>query len=142
MNSDNEREQLRRVYYQVWQKVRAQQPLEPLEALVSDVIVLHPEYHLLLEDEARAIGEEFSPDDGQTNPFLHMGMHVAIREQVQADRPAGIAALYRQLATTTGDLHNAEHRMMECLGEALWNAQRQGRPPDEQQYLDCLRRQL
>jgi hypothetical protein len=39
-------------------------------------------------------------------------------------------------------VHEAEHAMIERLGEALWNAQRAGLPPDEAQYLESLRRLL
>jgi hypothetical protein len=30
--------------------------------------------------------------------------------------------------------------MMECLGQALWNAQRSNQMPDEAIYLDCLQK--
>ena len=76
----------------------------------------------------------------QSNPFLHMGMHIAIREQLSTQRPPGIEAAYKQLLERLGDLHAVEHHMMECLGQAMWEAQRQGTPPDESAYLECLRR--
>ena len=82
----------------------------------------------------------FTPDGGAENPFMHMGMHIAIREQVMTDRPQGIAAAYRQLVERLGDQHQAEHRIMECLGEMLWKAQRSGGMPDESAYLACIRR--
>jgi len=37
-------------------------------------------------------------------------------------------------------VHAAEHAMIECLGEALWQAQRSGRAPDEAAYLAALHR--
>jgi hypothetical protein len=76
---------------------------------------------------------------GETNPFLHMGMHLAIQEQLGGQRPEGILEVYQQLCRRmTG--HAAEHQMMECLGETLWEAQRNGVEPDERVYLERLRR--
>jgi hypothetical protein len=117
-------------------------PLEPLEHQLVSVIEQHPEYHPLLEDDPQALGRDYTPESGQSNPFLHLGLHLAIREQVATDRPQGIAAVHRTLSRQLGDVHEAEHRMLERLGEALWLSQRTGRPPDEATYLESLRRLL
>jgi hypothetical protein len=139
---EQDRGGLRRLYCAAWRKHRAGQPLEPLEHQIVTVIEQHPEYHSLLEDEAEAVGRDFTPEAGQSNPFLHMGLHLAIREQSATDRPAGIAAIRTRLAERLADPHEAEHRMLERLGEALWLSQRTGQPPDEAAYLDSLRRLL
>jgi hypothetical protein len=94
----------------------------------------------VLEQDADALQRDYSPEGGQSNPFLHMGMHLAIREQVTTNRPAGVAPIHAALAARLGSAHEAEHRMIECLGEALWRAQRSGLPPDEAAYLEALRR--
>ena len=133
------RDQLRLMYVETWRKHREGLPLQPLEAQLADVIAVHPEYHALLADPEASQTAEFGPDSGTGNPFLHMGMHMALREQVATDRPAGIAALHRRLSQKLNDPHAAEHAMMECLGAALWNAQRAGVEPDEGEYLGCLR---
>lgn len=133
-----DREQMRRYFAEVWRKRRESRPLEPLELLIAGVIEQHPEYHGMLEHDR--LDHEYPPELGTTNPFLHMGMHIALKEQLTAGQPAGIATLYRQIATRLGDAHEGEHRMMECLGEALWRAQRDGVMPDEAAYLECLRR--
>ena len=133
------RDQTRQVFLDVWRKVQHRQPLEPMEALIADVIESHPEYHPLLDDPEQALGADYSPDSGQANPFLHMAMHIALREQTGTDRPAGIRQLHQTLAARLGR-HEAEHAMMECLGQALWEAQRSGQMPDEAAYLDCLKR--
>ena len=140
MFQDHSRDQLRLTYCRVWQRLRAGQPLKPLEAQIAEVIVAHPEYQPLLEDQDDASGRDFDIGLGATNPFLHMGMHLALGEQVATDRPAGIAALHRQLCIQHGDRQAAEHAMMECLGEALWSAQRHATAPDETRYMGCLRR--
>ena len=133
------RDEIRRVYLTVWQKMQRGQLLEPMEALIAEVIELHPEYQPLLEDED-AVGQlEFTPARGRTNPFLHMGMHIALREQAGGDRPAGVRAIYRRLVDARG-AHEAEHAMMECLGQSLWEAQRENRAPDEAAYLECLKK--
>jgi hypothetical protein len=134
------REELRRAYLDAWRRSRAGAVLSPLEAQIAAAIAEHPEYHAWLEGGEAALAEEFGPERGRTNPFLHLGMHLAIREQVATDRPAGIRALHASLAMRSGDPLEAEHRMMEALGETLWEAQRAGRAPDEQAYLERLQR--
>ena len=131
------RSELRTMYREAWRKSRAGEILSPLEAQIAAVVDEHPEYQDIVASSA--IDAEYSPDDGQINPFLHMGLHLAIRDQVSLDRPAGIAAVYRGLVRRLGDEHAAEHRMLETLGEALWEAQRANRAPDEQAYLERLK---
>jgi hypothetical protein len=132
------RDEIRKVYLKVWQKMQDQSLLEPMEAIIADVIKLHPEYHQILDKGECAVEKDFSPEDGQTNPFLHMGMHITLREQAGGDRPAGIHDIYQNLVQQKG-MHEAEHAMMECLGQTLWNAQRHNAMPDENAYLACLR---
>ncbi len=133
------RDEVRQIYLGVWHKLQQKLVLEPMEAMIAEVIEIHPEYHALLEAGDDIRQQEFTPDQGQTNPFLHMGMHIALREQAGADRPPGVKAIYQQLVTQTGQ-HEAEHSMMECLGQTLWSAQRNNQPPDEVAYLDCLKK--
>jgi hypothetical protein len=135
----NDRTAMRRFFTEAWRKRVAREPLEPLERLVSEAIGQHPEYHPLIEAPELALEQEFLPESGQTNPFLHLGMHIGLQEQVTTDRPAGIAALYRRLVIQSDDIHKTEHRMMECLGRMLWDAQRTGQMPDETGYLECVR---
>jgi hypothetical protein len=133
------RDELRRRYAAAWQRRQAGLPLEPLDAQIADVIALHPEYHALFEDAA-GMSAAYSVEQGTTNPFLHMGLHLAIREQVGTRRPAGVELVHQRLAHSLGDVHEAEHRMIEVLAETLWDAQRAGIAPDEQRYLERLRR--
>jgi uncharacterized protein DUF1841 len=133
------REQMRRMYLESWRKFSAKQPLEPLEAQLAAVIAEHPEYLEWIEAGDAALAAEFTPESGRQNPFLHMGLHLAIREQVATNRPTGIADVHRELSARFGDMHAAEHAMLEVLAETLWSAQRSGRPPDEQAYLEKLR---
>ena len=132
------RDQLREMYRAAWRKFRAEQPLSPLEKQVVAVISEHPEYHVIVESAAADLAN-YSPRGGQLNPWLHMGLHLAIREQVSTDRPAGIAQVHARLAKHAGGAHEAEHRMLEVLAESMWDAQRSGKPPDENVYLERLR---
>ena len=132
-----DRNELRQMYADAWRKRVDGEVLSPLEAQIAQVVEQHPEYHGAVTGD---LDREFTVAGGQTNPFLHMGLHLGIREQVATNRPAGIAAVFKALAARLGDAHEAEHRMIDCLAEALWEAQRQNRPPDEAAYLGKLRR--
>jgi Domain of unknown function (DUF1841) len=136
------RDQLRQTYADAWRKHLARSPLTPLEAMIADVIGAHPEYQAMVSDQeaVRAMGPDSS--GGTENPFLHMGLHLAVREQVAIDRPPGVRDLQRQLQARYGDVHRGEHALMEALGETLWQAQRDGRPPDEERYLALARQHV
>jgi len=133
-----DRNEIRKMYADAWQKRCDKLPLSPLEALIVDVIEMHPEYHDDVTDDD--LDRDYTPDGGKTNPFLHMGLHLGIREQVATNRPAGIAAVCTSVTGKLGDVHAAEHQMIECLAETLWEAQSSNKPPDEARYLECLQR--
>ncbi|WP_319379545.1 DUF1841 family protein, partial [Thiomicrorhabdus sp.] len=137
----SERDKLRQFYADCWKKARHGLPMEPMEQMVARVIEMHPEYHRMLENE-KHLGNEYKPEDGEINPFLHMGMHLGLQEQVVMDRPAGIKSIYQQLGEKTGDVMKTEHAMMECLAEMMWQAQRSQSEPDEAAYLQCLQNLL
>lgn len=130
-----DRDQLRRFYFTAWEKHNNRLPMQPLEQLVADVIALHPEYHGLFANEEAGLGKEYLPEMGETNPYLHMGLHISIREQLASDLPKGVRSAYQRLLTKLGGVHEVEHTMMDALAEVLWQSQRDGRPPDEQAYL-------
>ena len=135
-----DRSSLRRYYRESWRKACNGETLQPLEQQIAAVIGEHPEYQPLLEGGDDAMQRDYFPEQGESNPFLHMGMHLALREQLATGRPVGIRATWQELHGKLGDAHEAEHRMMECLAQALWEAQRNGSPPDEAGYLYCLKR--
>lgn len=136
------RDELRRAYSEAWRKHRERAPLTPLEAMLADLIGIHPEYQSVVQDADTALAFEPAAAAATENPFLHLGLHMAVREQVAIDRPPGVRDLHRRLQAHYGDVHGAEHVLMEALAEALWEAQRSGRPPDESQYLDRARARL
>jgi hypothetical protein len=121
-------------------KLREHEPLTPLEALAADWIAEHPEYAADLADVEAAQAAVYPVEDGRTNPFLHLSMHLSISEQVSIDQPRGIKQAFELLKARRGSAHAAQHEVMECLGEMLWESQRSGRPPDGERYIDCVRR--
>ena len=135
----NNRNQLRQFFFDCWQLKETGQALDAMQKVVTAIIEFHPEYQPLLKNKD-AVDKDFSVEQGETNPFLHMGMHIALHEQLSTDRPAGIKDIYQKLCQQQGDGHDAEHLMMDCLGEALWQAQCDQSAPDETAYLLCLQK--
>ncbi len=135
-----ERDQLRRFWCDAWRKARAGEPLEPLEQIIAHIVAAHPEYHAALEDPDRNTHRDWLPTGNETNPFLHLGMHLALQESITTNRPFGIREIHETLLTRSGDPHMVEHQMMECLADVLWRAQRTRSQPSEKDYLDCLQR--
>lgn len=134
------RDEVRQFFCDTWRKQRAGDILSPLESVAAQWLTEHPEYHAVLENPTDAT-RDYTPDEGQTNPFLHLSMHLAISEQISIDQPPGIRAAYERLAQRLDSPHEAQHRIMECLGQVLWQSQRDGTPPDSEAYLACIRQQ-
>jgi len=135
-----DRNQLRQMYLDAWRKQQNNEVMQPLEVMIAEVVSLHPEYHALLEQGEDALDKDFLPEMGEANPFMHMGMHIAIREQLSTDRPTGIVLAHKKLLLRLQNAHEVEHQIMECLGQSLWEAQRNNRAPDESQYLSCVQK--
>jgi hypothetical protein len=131
---------VRRFFCETFRKMRANEILTPLEAIARDWIVQHPEYESALEHVESALDADYSVERGESNPFLHISMHLSIAEQISIDQPPGIRAAFLALAQRLGSEHEAHHQMMECLGEMIWASQRSGLPPDGEAYIDCVRR--
>ncbi|MGH8679734.1 MAG: DUF1841 family protein [Burkholderiales bacterium] len=135
------REQARRFFFDAWDKYRAGKPLEGLEHTALEILLLHPEYHPILEQSQRHIDRDYLPESGQLNPFLHLSLHLAVAEQLQIDQPREIRTLFAALCGRL-EAHSALHVLLDCLGETIWEASRSGLAPDEERYLDCVRRSL
>jgi len=134
--------QTRQFFFISWAKYNKKEPLTPLEQQLTAVILEHPEYHHLLNNPETNIEQNYSPELLKTNPFLHMGLHLAIREQVSTNRPPGIQGIFNRLAQQTRDTLSVEHEMMTCLAECLWHAQRHQSMPDETAYLKTCQQLL
>jgi hypothetical protein len=129
------REEVREMFFGAWRKYRAGQPVAGIEALALEVILLHPEYHAALADPERSRSRDYVDE---SNPFLHMSLHIALEEQLSIDQPPGIGQRFQALIARCGDRHEALHHALECLAETVWRAQRDGAPPDAAAYLECL----
>ena len=136
-----DRNSLRDQFASAWAKHLAGKPLDALEAQIADLLGTHPEYHQLILDDANR-QRDFAPEDGQINPFLHLSLHLALRDQITTNRPPGIRDVFDGLCRALGDRHQAEHTLLERLGEALWQAQRDGQMPDELAYLRAVQTDL
>lgn len=135
-----ERAQVRDVFFDAWKKHNDDELLQGAERTIVHVALQHPEYHEILADREKYSDHDYHVDAGETNPFLHMGMHVTIVEQISVDKPTGVRLRFSQLLQKLRDEHTVQHRMMECLGQWLWQAQQSHNPPSERDYLDCLQR--
>ena len=133
------KDEVRQFFCTTWKKSTQGEVLTPLEAIASDWIHQHPEYKPDLADTERALEADYRVDQGRSNPFLHLSMHLSIHEQVSVDQPPGIRDACDMLIKRLGSVHDAHHMIMECLGEMLWTAQRNGAPPDGEAYIHCVR---
>ena len=131
---------VRRFFCTIHAKQRGGMPLDAMELVAAPWIAEHPEYHPELTDVEAAVAAMYSVEEGRSNPFLHLSMHLSIQEQVAIDQPRGIRQAVELLAARRNSLHDAHHEVMECLGEMIWASQRSGMPPDGQAYIDCVRR--
>ena len=134
------RDEARLFLFESWRKYRAAEALSDLERIAVHVIVLHPEYHGLLDDPERNRDRDYLPEHGALNPFLHLSLHLALEEQLAIDQPPGVRAQFERIAHRTGSEHDAQHALLECLTETLWQAQRMQAPPDAAAYLECMKR--
>jgi hypothetical protein len=138
---DPSRDEARKLLFESWRKRKAGELLTPLEDLVAQLIGKHPEYFAVLEDPGRYRERDYQPEQGESNPFLHLMMHLTIEEQISIDQPVGIRAHFTRLTLRLGSEHDAQHRMMECLGEMIWQSQRNRTQPDAAVYFECLEKQ-
>ena len=134
------RDEVRKFFVDTWIKQRARALLSPMESMAAEIILAHPEYQQLLSAGDPAAKEEFTVEQDGINPFLHMSLHLAIEEQLSIDQPRGLRQAFERILAKCGDRHTALHAVLECLGETVWRAQREGKPLDAEAYLDCVRK--
>jgi hypothetical protein len=132
---------MRRVFFDTWKKYKQSQPLQGVEPILIDTILLHPEYHSILDDPDTHLDRDYPPEQGTENPFLHMSLHMTIEEQLSMDNPAGIRQHFSTLQQSH-ERHDALHVLLECLAEAVWKAQRHESSNLEQDYLACVIEQV
>lgn len=134
----NDRQQLRQIFFNAWRHYQQNKPLNDVEQQAVDVILIHPEYHALLNQVESQLDKDFHAELGESNPFMHMSMHIAVRDQIKTNLPEGIKDIFQQLLVKYhADAHQAEHHIMEVFGQVMWQVL-QGHEFDPQQYLASL----
>jgi hypothetical protein len=133
------RDQVRQFFFDTWDKYKQRQTLTDLEAIALQVIQMHPEYHIVLDAPERFMEKLYFPEMGETNPFLHMSLHLSVLEQIAINQPIGIANAYQNLKLKHGNEMDAQHDLMDCLAETIWQAQRANQPPDGNAYSHCMK---
>jgi len=133
-------EEVRRFFCAAHQKAKTNAPMEAIEVLAAEWIAEHPEYHADLADADAAVARVYDGQNGNSNPFLHLSMHLSISEQCSIDQPRGIRQSVELLTHKRNSLHEAHHAAMECLGRMLWESQSSGRNPDGEGYVACVQR--
>ncbi|MDQ6960522.1 MAG: DUF1841 family protein [Mariprofundaceae bacterium] len=137
-----DREQLRthrQVFWDAWQKSRADLPLNALEVRIVRVIHLHPEYHAMFDDMETFLDRDFQVDDGM-NPYLHLSLHLALEEQIAIHQPQDVCTCLEFLMQRKGmDRHDALHALLDVLAETVYFAQRKGGEPDITSYVARVR---
>ena len=140
-----DRNAMRQVFFDAWNKAQNKnilEPITPMEVLIVGIIERHPEYHGVINNPEQNLDKDYDPAQGETNPFLHMAMHLAVTEQLNSQRPQSLTELYQQLIAKSGDSHQAEHHIMECLSETLWQAQKNQQDFSEILYLNCIKQKI
>ena len=132
---------VRRFFCSVYAKARAGTALEAIETIASQWMDEHPEYAQDFADLDAALASMGDVQEGRTNPFLHLSMHLSISEQCSIDQPRGIRQAVELLTHKRDSLHHAHHETMDCLGTMLWESQQAGRPPEGDAYIACVQRQ-
>ncbi len=136
------RNEVRDFFFDIWAKFKQKSPLTSLEKIGLGVIHLHPEYHAILDKPDYFKQQEYFPEFGETNPFLHMSLHLSILEQISINQPIGIADIYGQLTLKHQQEHAAQHDILECLAETIWLAQRNNAGLDAAHYLQLLQQKV
>jgi len=129
------RDEQRKFLANAWQKFLDKKLLDPLEDQLTKVIEIHPEYHQLIQD----IESDYFPEQGEVNPFLHINLHLALREQLSINQPIGIKDYYQRLLSKVKDPHEVEHKIMDCIAQMIFSSQKNNQPMDHQAYIECLK---
>lgn len=136
------RDQARQFLFDAWAKFKQNALLSDLEKIAVEVMQMHPEYHAVLDAPDRHMNQQYFPEMGETNPFLHLSLHLSVIEQISINQPIGITQIYNALCQQYGDAHLAYHDLIDCLAETIWQSQRQNLPLDATHYLSLLNHKI
>jgi Domain of unknown function (DUF1841) len=136
------RDEVREFFFFTWSQFKAQKLLTDLEKIALGVVHMHPEYHTILGAPEQYKQQEYFPEFGETNPFLHMSLHLSILEQISINQPTGITGIYDQLKLKYQNEHDVQHDILDCLAEAIWQAQRNNTALDANFYVQLLQQKV
>lgn len=136
------RDQARQFLFDAWAKFKQNAPLTDLEKIAVEVMQMHTEYHAILDAPERYLNQQYFPEMGETNPFLHISLHLSVIEQVSINQPIGISDVYAKLLKKYNDKHMAQHDLLDCLAETIWHSQRNNSPLDSAHYLNLLNQRI
>jgi len=136
------RDQARQFLFDAWTKFKQMLVLTDLEKMAVEVIQMHPEYHVVFDAPERFMHQQYFPEMGETNPFLHITLHLSAIEQISINQPIGIRQIYDKLLQQHNDKHLAYHEVVDCLAETIWHSQRNNEPLNSDHYLNLLRQKL
>jgi hypothetical protein len=142
MNLNLEKTEVREIFFNVFKKSQNNERLEPLEKQIIELIQEHSEYQEIFLNPEKYKEYNFSAELQEENPFLHLGLHLTLLDQITTNRPKGITAIYKDLVDVMGNAHHAEHHMMEILHEELQQVVHNKKFPDEKNYLKQLKKLL
>lgn len=132
------RQDHRQIFFDVWRKQQNQELLDPLEKKILSVLIQHPEYHFIFDNPEKFIDTEYFPELGETNPYLHLGLHLTVIEQVQTNQPRGITGLYKKCLEVFHETHEAEHCIMNSLAISLHEVMQEHKPFDDKAYFERI----
>ena len=121
--------------------------LSELEKIAYSIILEHPEYNYIFENQEKYLDYQWLPEDGIINPMLHLALHMAVTEQLSVTKLSAITSteintLQQQILQKYPIRHQAEHQLMECLAEMIFHAERSKTPPNIDIYINCIKKKL
>ena len=131
----SDRSKQRQYLKQAWGKYTRHEQLEPLELQLSKIVEKHPEYQNIINN----LDSDYFPEHGQTNPFLHINLHLTLQDQIKMDQPKGIKKIHTKLLVKVKDSHEVEHMMMEHIAEMIFNAQKNNSAFNLDGYIQALK---
>lgn len=119
----------RQHFYHAWQKHLRGYALSEFEHRIVEVLLNYPEY-------TKALSPDSIDVDNGENPYLILGAHMEVKDQLRLDRPRGIKKLVD--SSSKGGAF-VESLMVELMVYTLKSAYINKTPPSYEQYLRELR---
>jgi hypothetical protein len=126
-------------FFEIWQKAKANLPLEGEDALFAEIMLEHREHHPLYNLGEAAMQIDFAARR-ETNPFLHTSLHAVIEQQLKTGLPPETEQALVSLLARGESRHDALHQIGAILAQVIHDAVTRNKPIDEVQYISRLRK--